>query len=176
MPSPFARQHNLDIVRDILTIAGLEGIRGRTDVVAVAGLKGRLSTLIMKYKDIPHQWMSANIHLWKNSDEAGKIRKILGVAVSLSRARTAATHSMQDTYASLFADYTWKHTYTPGVAAVIAADKIAAEHKAEADKIADAGGGGVTVPPPMAITPATTPRKEQIGISKIQVPPRYVPV
>ena len=174
MPSPFARQHNLDIVRDILTIAGLGGIRGRTGVVAVAGLQGRLSTLIMKYKDIPHQWMSANIHLWKNSDEAGKIRKILGVAISLSRARTAATHSMQDTYASLFADYTWKHTYTPGVAAVIAADKIAAEHKAEADKIAAAAAGvgvTVTVPPPMAITPTTTPRKEQIGISQSQVPP-----
>ena len=52
MPSPFARQHNLDIVRDILTIAGLEGIRGRTDVVTVAGTKGRLSTQIMQYKDV----------------------------------------------------------------------------------------------------------------------------
>ena len=54
MPSPFARrkgnssgpsvppvtttEHNLDIVCGILTIAGLEGIRGRTDVVTVAGL------------------------------------------------------------------------------------------------------------------------------------------
>ena len=90
-------KHNLDIVRDILTIAGLEGIRGRTDVVTVAGLKGRLSTQIMEYKDLPHQWMSANTHLWENSD--GKIDKILGVAVSLSRAEMAHTHSMQDTYA-----------------------------------------------------------------------------
>jgi len=98
--------------------------------------------------------------------------KILGVAViSLSRARTAATHSMQDTYAWIFGDYSWKRTYTPAVAAFIAADKIAAEHKAEADKIADAAAGGVTVPPPMAITPTTTPRKEQIGISQSQVPP-----
>ena len=31
-------ERNLDIVRGILTIAGLEGIRGRTDVVTVAGL------------------------------------------------------------------------------------------------------------------------------------------
>ena len=74
--------------------------------------------------------MSANTHLWKNSDEAGKIRKILGVAVSLVRAQTADTHSMQNCYAWLFADYTWKHTYTLVVAAVIAAEKIAAEHKA----------------------------------------------
>ena len=29
-------------------------------------------------------------------------------------------HSMQDTYAWLFADYTWEHTYTPAVAAFIA--------------------------------------------------------
>ena len=43
----FIIKHNLDIVRDILTIAGLEGIRERTDVVTVAGTKGRLSTQIM---------------------------------------------------------------------------------------------------------------------------------
>ena len=106
MPSPFARQHNLDIVRDILTIAGLEGIRGRTDIVTVAGLQGRLSTRIMKYKAVPHQWMSANTHLRENSDEWGEIRKILGVAVSLSKfeswTQTADTHFMQDTYAWLF--------------------------------------------------------------------------
>ena len=52
----FIIKHNLDIVRDILTIAGLEGIRGRTGVVTVAGTKGRLSTQIMQYKDVPHQW------------------------------------------------------------------------------------------------------------------------
>ena len=163
------RERNLDIIRDILTIAGLEGVRGRTDIVTVPGLKGRLSAHIMKYKDTPHQWMSANSHLWKNDD--GKICKILGVAVSLSRARTADNHSLQDCYAWIFGDYTWKHTYTPAVAAFIAADKFAAEHKAEADKIAGGGGGGVTVPPPVEIIPTTTPRKEQIGISQSQVPP-----
>ena len=73
--------HRTLIVCGILTTAGLEGIRGRTDVVTVAGTKGRLSTQIMQYKDVPRQWMSANTHLWKNSD--GKIRKILGVAVGL---------------------------------------------------------------------------------------------
>ena len=83
--------------------------------MTVAGTKGRLSTQIMQYKDVPRQWMSANAHLCD-----GKIRKILGVAVSLSRAEMAHTHSMQDTYAWLFADYTWKHTYTPAVAAFIA--------------------------------------------------------
>ena len=163
------RERNLDIIRDILTIAGLEGVRGRTDIVTVPGLKGRLSAHIMKYKDTPHQWMSANSHLWKNDD--GKICKILGVAISLSRARTADNHSLQDCYAWIFGDYTWKHTYTPAVAAFIAADKFAAEHKAEADKIAAGGGGGVTVPPPVEIIPTTTPRKEQIGISQSQVPP-----
>ena len=61
-PPTFIIKRNLDIVRDILTIAGLEGIRGRTDVVTVAGTKGRLSTQIMQYKDVPHQWMSANTH------------------------------------------------------------------------------------------------------------------
>ena len=141
-------ERNLDIVRDILTIAGLEGVRGRTDIVTVPGLKGRLSTHIMKYKAVPHQWMSANTHLRKNSDAWGKIRKILGVAVSLSKfeswTQTADTRFIQDTYAWLFGDYTWKHTYTPAVAAFIAADKFAAEHKAEADKIAAGGGGGVT--------------------------------
>ena len=55
----FIIKHNLDIVRDILTIAGLEGIRGRTDVVTVAGTKGRLSTQIMQSRDVPRQWMSA---------------------------------------------------------------------------------------------------------------------
>ena len=102
----FIIKHNLDIAHDILTIVGLEGIRhrGRTDIVTVAGTKGRLSTQIMQYKDVPHQWMSANTHLWKNGD--GKIRKILGVAVSLSRAKMADHHSTQDTYAWLFADYT----------------------------------------------------------------------
>ena len=92
VPPATTTEHNLDIVRDILTITGLEGVGGRTDVVTVAGLKGRLSTHIMKYKDVPHQWMSANTHLWKNSD--GKIRKILGAAVSHARALTADTHSM----------------------------------------------------------------------------------
>ena len=163
------RERNLDIIRDILTIAGLEGVRGRTDIVTVPGLKGRLSAHIMKYKDTPHQWMSANSHLWKNDD--GKICKILGVAISLSRARTADNHSLQDCYAWIFGDYTWKHTYTPAVAAFIAAEKFAAEHKAEANKIAGGGGGGVTVPPPVEIIPTTTPRKEQIGISQSQVPP-----
>ena len=86
------RERNLDIIRDIFTIAGLEGVRGRTDIVTVPGLKGRLSAHIMKYKDTPHQWMSANSHLWKNDD--GKICKILGAAVSLSRARTADNHSL----------------------------------------------------------------------------------
>jgi hypothetical protein len=78
---------------------------------------------------------------------------------------------MQDCYAWIFGDYTWKHTYTSAVAVVIAADKFAAEHKAEADKIAAAAGGGVTVPLPVEIIPTTTPRKEQIGISQSQVPP-----
>ena len=133
VPSATTTEHNLDIVRDILTIAGLEGIRGRTDVVAVAGLPGRLSTYIMKYKELPHQWYLANIHLWKNSD-AKNISKIFGVAVSLSRAGQPHTHPMADTYAWIFTDYTLKHTYTPAVAAVIAAEKLAAEHKAEADK------------------------------------------
>ena len=50
---------------------------------------------------------------------------------------------MKDCYAWIFGDYTWKHTYTPDVAAVIAADKFAAEHKAEADKIVAAAGGGL---------------------------------
>ena len=80
----------------------------------------------MQYKDVPHQWMSANTHLLKNSD-AKQIRKILGVVVSLSRAKMAHTHSMQDTYAWLFADYTWKHTYTPAVAAFLAKEQITAE-------------------------------------------------
>ena len=120
-PPNFIIKRNLDIVRDILTIAGLEGIRGRTDVVTVAGTKGRLSTQIMQSRDVPRQWMSANTHLWENSD--GKIDKILGVAVSLSRAKMAHTHSMQDTYAWLFADYTWKHTYTPAVAAILAKEQ-----------------------------------------------------
>ena len=88
-PPNFIIKRNLDIVRDILTIAGLEGIRGRTDVVTVAGTKGRLSTQIMQSRDVPRQWMSANTHLWENSD--GKIDKILGVAVSLSRAKMAHT-------------------------------------------------------------------------------------
>ena len=89
----------------------------------------------MKYKDVPHQWVSANTQLGKKSDDGKTIDTRLGVAVSLSRAQMADTHSMQDCYAWLFGDYTWKHTYTPVVAAVIAADKFAAEHKAEADKI-----------------------------------------
>ena len=88
-PPNFIIKRNLDIVRDILTIAGLEGIRGRTDVVTVAGTKGRLSTQIMQSRDVPRQWMSAHTHLWENSD--GKIDKILGVAVSLSRAKMAHT-------------------------------------------------------------------------------------
>ena len=48
----------------------------------------------MQYKDVPRQWMSANTHLWENSD--GKIDKILGVAVSLSRAEMAHTHPIID--------------------------------------------------------------------------------
>ena len=52
--------------------------------------------------------------------------KIFGVAVSLSRARQPHTHPMADTYAWIFTDYTWKHTYTPAVAAVIAAAALSA--------------------------------------------------
>ena len=77
------------------------------------------STQIMQYTDVSRQWMSANAHLCD-----GKISKILGVAVSLSRAKMAHTHSMQDTYAWLFADYTWKHAYTPAVSAFIAAEQM----------------------------------------------------
>ena len=60
----------------------------------------------------------------------------------------AHTHSMQDTctYAWLFADYTWKHTYTPAVAAFLAKEQITAE-AATAEAATTTGISQCQVPP-----------------------------
>ena len=76
---------------------------------------------------------------------------------------------MQDTYAWLFADYTWKHTYTPAVAAFLAKEQITAE--AAAAEAAAAEAAEAAAAEAAAAEAATAEAATTTGISQCQVPP-----